>query len=142
MTALTATALSVLFWISCATTFRDLAASHVPQELAQFWPAVIYGPWVVACLSGLPDVFERRRVEPSRAAVVVFCGAAAAAACAADALATPSDVIVAGLSPIAAAISGHQFVSQVAVLGRPSRRRRHAVGRQAPPQPKARSRRV
>ncbi len=116
---------SLLFWVSSSYPLRDLVVSHTSREMQQVWPVVIYGPWLVAFLSSLLGTFERSRIAHSWVVVVLF-SAAATSLCSKTFLGVPTEIIVAGLPPVAAAISFHQFMSQVSVLRLPVGRRMHA----------------
>ena len=123
--ALATMVVSLLFWVSSSYPLRDLVVSHTSREMQHVWPVVIYGPWLVAFLSSLLGTFERSRIAHSWVVVVLF-SAAATSLCSKSLLGVPTEIIVAGLPPVAAAISFHQFMSQVSVLRFPVGRRMHA----------------
>jgi hypothetical protein len=125
LTALAATTVILAFWVSSSDSLRGVAASHTSTDLARVWPVVIYGPWITACVSSLIRSFDHRRVAHSWIIVTIF-SAVAASVCSVDSFGVPSGILFAGLPPIAAAISFHQFMGQIAALKTISSRRLHA----------------
>lgn len=114
LTAVTVTAVWVLGWMISYDPLQDLAQSRVPYGLSHLWPVIVYGPWLVGCLSVLRAALEGRRPLHSWVVVVIFSGVATGL-CILDACRTvlePLDIIIAGLPPITAAISLHQLVRQ------------------------------
>lgn len=102
----------LLGWTFSYDPLRDLALTRVPQGLSQLWPLIIYGPWLVGCLSVLRAALDGRRPVHSWVVVVVF-SSMATGLCVADVSRTVPDVIVAGLPPITAVVSLHQLVRQL-----------------------------
>jgi hypothetical protein len=112
LTAVTVTAMCLLGWALSYHPLQDLAESRVPHGLSRLWPLIVYGPWVVGCLSVLRAALERRRLVHSWVVVVVF-SSIATGLCVAGVSLTLPDVIVAGLPPITALVSLHQLVRQL-----------------------------
>ncbi|WP_354641148.1 DUF2637 domain-containing protein [Kitasatospora camelliae] len=103
---------SVLGWTFSYNPLQDLASTRVPQNLAQLWPLVVYGPWVVASLSILRATLTRHRTTQSWVVVVVF-SSVATTLCVVHAARTFPGVVVAALPPLTAVISFHQLVRQI-----------------------------
>jgi hypothetical protein len=99
---------------------RQLAEPEAPSRIAQWWPLLIYGPWLVASLSILRAALHHRRAPHSWCVVVLF-SVFAVMLCVAHAPLTPTGVAVAGLPPVAALACFHQLVRQI-TLTRPPRR--------------------
>ncbi|GAA2228821.1 MULTISPECIES: DUF2637 domain-containing protein [Kitasatospora] len=127
LTAVTVTAMCLLGWALSYHPLQDLAESRVPHGLSQLWPLIVYGPWIVGCLSVLRAALDGRRPVHSWVVVVVF-SSVATGLCVADVAPTLPDVIVAGLPPITALVSLHQLVRQLTSgkgAHRPTYRRLH-----------------
>ncbi len=112
LTAMAVTAVCLVGWTLSYDPLRNLAFSRGPQGLAQLWPVIVYGPWLVGCLSVLRAALDGRRVAHSWAVVVMF-SIVATALCVADVSRAIPDMVVAGLPPITSAISLHQLVRQL-----------------------------
>ncbi|MFF1871655.1 DUF2637 domain-containing protein [Streptomyces sp. CB03911] len=106
------TAVCLVGWTLSYEPLRDLAFARGPRGLAQLWPVIVYGPWLVGCLSVLRAALDGRRVAHSWAVVVMF-SIVATALCVADVSRALPDMVVAGLPPITGAISLHQLVRQL-----------------------------
>ncbi|MFI9271097.1 DUF2637 domain-containing protein [Kitasatospora sp. NPDC052896] len=128
LTAVTVIAVCVLGWLLSYDPLRDLAFTRVPRGLSQLWPLIVYGPWLVGCLSVLRAALDGRRPMHSWVVVVVF-STVATGLCVADVSHTAPDVIVAGLPPITAVVSLHQLVRQL-LAGKGTHR--HASHKAAP----------
>ncbi len=99
---------------------RHLATPVVPSDLAQCWPLLVFGPWLVASLSVLRAALHHRRAAHSWTIVVLF-SALAVTLCVNHADKTLAAIAVAGLPPLAALTCFHQLVRQI-TLTRPHRR--------------------
>ncbi|UCM90235.1 DUF2637 domain-containing protein [Streptomyces marincola] len=116
--------LSVLGGLVSYAPLRDAASPGVPQQLAAWWPLLIYGPWLVASLSILRAALHQRRVLHSWAVVLLFSGLAVCL-CMSQAPRTPTSLAVAGLPPLSALFAFHQIVRQITLINPP----RHALPR-------------
>ncbi|WP_251076551.1 DUF2637 domain-containing protein [Streptomyces benahoarensis] len=110
--ALTAVMISVLGAMVCYAPLRALASQGASGGLADLWPLLIYGPWMVASLAILRASANGRRVAHSWCVVILF-SALAVVLCVAHAPLTLSAISVAGLPPITALLSFHQLVRQI-----------------------------
>ncbi|MFB7665012.1 DUF2637 domain-containing protein [Kitasatospora sp. NPDC056138] len=102
----------LLGWTLSYHPLQDLAFSRVPHGLSRLWPLIVYGPWIVGCLSVLRAALDGRRLLHSWVVVVLF-SSVATGLCIADVSWTVPDVIVAGLPPVTAVVSLHQLVRQL-----------------------------
>lgn len=127
LSTMTVIAVCVLGWLLAYDPLRNLALNRAPSGLPHLWPLVIYGPWLVGCLSVLHAALDGRRPVHSWVVVVAF-SATAAGLCVADASPTIPDVIVAGLPPITGVVSLHQLVRQLLSGKRPQRPTSHKAG--------------
>jgi hypothetical protein len=114
--------LSVLGGVISYDPLRGVASPGVSGALTSWWPLMIYGPWLVACLSILRAALHQRRVVHSWI-VMVFFSALAVGLCVAEAPRTVTDLAVAGLAPVSALVAFHQLVRQIALINPP----RHAL---------------
>lgn len=131
LTAVTVAAVCVLGGMLSYDPLRDLAQSRVPHGLSHLWPVIVYGPWLVGCLSVLRGALEGRRPVHSWA-VVVISSSVATGLCISDACQTflsALDIVVAGLPPITAAVSLHQLVRQLTAAHTARRIPRHTARR-------------
>ncbi|WP_327067261.1 DUF2637 domain-containing protein [Kitasatospora sp. NBC_01250] len=131
LTAVLVAAVCVLGGMLSYDPLRDLAQSRVPHGLSHLWPVIVYGPWLVGCLSVLRAALEGRRPAHSWA-VVVISSSVATGLCISDACRTffgVLDIVVAGLPPITAAVSLHQLVRQLTTAHTARRTPRHTVRR-------------
>ncbi|MFF7633812.1 DUF2637 domain-containing protein [Kitasatospora sp. NPDC008050] len=129
LTAVMVTAVCVLGGMLSYDPLRDLAQSRVPHGLSHLWPVIVYGPWLVGCLSVLRAALEGRRPTHSWA-VVVISSSLATGLCISDACQTyfgVLDIVVAGLPPITAAVSLHQLVRQLTTAHTARRAPRHTA---------------
>ncbi len=134
MAALTAIIVAVVGALSGVISYdplRRLAAPAGSGALAQLWPLLVYGPWLVAALSILRAAVHRRRAAHSWLVVVLF-SAIAVYMCVAHVGRSPVRLAVAGLPPITALVCFHQLVRQITLTSPPRngpRRPRHTVRR-------------
>jgi hypothetical protein len=127
VTALVSGTLSVLSAMVSYGPLRQLA-SPTTQGLASSWPLLVYGPWLVGCLSILNAALHRRSGRAGWVAVVLFT-AIATALCVVHAPRTITASAVAGLPPFSA-LAGFLLLSRQITLLRPGRtkiprRRKH-----------------
>ncbi|WP_146259257.1 DUF2637 domain-containing protein [Streptomyces tateyamensis] len=134
LTALTVIAVCVMGWILSYDPLRDMAFSRVPRGLSQLWPVVIYGPWLVGCLSVLRAALHGRQLVHSWVVVILF-SSLATGLCVAGVSRTASNLIVVGLPPLTAAISLHQLVRQLTVAPRARRPLGRIAAHKMPPRP-------
>jgi hypothetical protein len=100
---------------------RHLAgADTAPREVADWWPLLVYGPWMVASLSILRAALHQRRAPHSWCVVLLF-SAFAIVLCIDQAPRTITSATVASLPTIATVACFHQLVRQI-TLTRPPRR--------------------
>jgi hypothetical protein len=134
MAALTAVIVAVVGALSGVISYDPLRRLAVPGQagtLAEWWPLLVYGPWLVAALSILRAAVHRRRAAHSWLVVVVF-SAIAVYMCVAHVGHSPIRLAVAGLPPITALVCFHQLVRQITLTNPPRngpRRPRHTVRR-------------
>ncbi|MFR9724115.1 hypothetical protein ACL02R_12230 [Streptomyces sp. MS19] len=119
--------LSVLGGLISYGPLRDAAAPGASDALTDWWPLLIFGPWLVASLSIVRAALHQRRSLHSWLVVVLFSGIAVAL-CVAQAPPSVMSLAVAGLPPISALLAFHQVVRQITLISPP----RHAVPRQRP----------
>ncbi|MFD3454135.1 DUF2637 domain-containing protein [Streptomyces sp. NPDC058691] len=119
---------SVLGGMIAHDPLRNIASADGSAGLADWWPLLVYGPWMVASLSILRAALHQRRAPHSWAVVLLF-SAFAILFCIACAPRTITNWTVAALPAIAALSCFHQLVRQI-TLTRPPRRtprgRRHS----------------
>ena len=120
LTAVIVAVVGVLGGTVTHNPLRQLAEPEAPTRIAEWWPLLIYGPWLVASLSILRAALHNRRAPHSWCVVVLF-SVFAVMLCVAHAPMTPTGVAVAGLPPIATLACFHQLVRQI-TLTRPPRR--------------------
>jgi Protein of unknown function (DUF2637) len=120
LTAVIVAVVGVLGGTVTHNPLRQLAEPGAPNRIAEWWPLLIYGPWLVASLSILRAALHQRRAPHSWCVVVLF-SVFAVMLCVAHARMTPTGVAVAGLPPIAALACFQQLVRQI-TLTRPPRR--------------------
>jgi hypothetical protein len=117
--------LSVLGGITSYQPLRDVASPAVSETLGAWWPLLIYGPWLVACLSILRAALHQRSALHSWLVMIVF-SALAVGLCVAGSPPTVTGIAVAGLPPCSALVAFHQLVRQITLIHPP----RHALPRQ------------
>ncbi len=117
--------LSVLGGVISYEPLRGAASTGVSGTLADWWPLLIYGPWLVASLSILRAALHQRRVVHSWVVMILFSGLAVGL-CVVSAPREVTEMAVAGLPPVSALIAFHQLVRQISLVHTP----RHALPRQ------------
>jgi hypothetical protein len=125
MTAMIVTTLSILGGVISYDPMRHLASLGVSPGLADWWPLLVFGPWLVASLSILRAAVHQRHVPHSWAVVVAF-SAIAVYLCVAHSPKTVTGMVVTGLPPITALVSFHQLIRQITLTNPP----KHALPRQ------------
>lgn len=125
MTAVIAIAVAGLGAVASYPSLRAIADGVAPSGIAELWPLLIYGPWVVATLSILRARAYRRRTLHSWA-VVIFFAAVATLLCIARVHPSPAGIAVAGLPPLTVLLCFHQFVRQLDLATAPPPAARHA----------------
>ncbi len=131
LTALIVAVVSGLSGVISYDPLRRLAAHGRAGVLADLWPLLVYGPWLVAALSILRAALYRRRAAHSWFVVVLF-SAVAVYMCVAHVGHGPVRLAVAGLPPVTALVCFHQLVRQVTLTSPPravGRRPRHTARR-------------
>ncbi|MGA5823864.1 DUF2637 domain-containing protein [Kitasatospora sp. NPDC094028] len=108
------TAVCILGWMISYHPLRDVALSQLPRGLSQYWPVVVYGPWMVASLSVLRAALRGRRVANSWTVILAFAGIASLL-CIVNTPCTMPEAVVAGLPPVTAVVSLQQMVRQLLV---------------------------
>lgn len=119
--SLSVTALTVIMVMSVVSlgglisyeTLHVLGTSDLPQGVAHWWPLLIYGPWIVACLTILRSALHGRSTKGSSWTIMIFFSLINATLCAVNALGDAVTATVAGLPPIAALACLHQLVDQL-----------------------------
>lgn len=129
LTAFVVTAVSVLGAMVSYDPLRHLAASGVEPGLVQGWPLLVFGPWLVACLTVLRAALHRRRAFHAWVVVVLFTAIAIALSVAQTPRTLPGTA-VAALPPTAALACFHQFIRQI-TLTRPRRALARAAAHRA-----------
>jgi hypothetical protein len=127
LTATIVTVVCILGWIISYHPLQDVALSRLPRGLSQYWPVVVYGPWIAASLSVLRAALGGRKVANSWTVILTFAGIASLL-CIADTPSTMSEAVVAGLPPVTAVVSLQQMVRQLLV----ARQTRQEDSRQKP----------
>ncbi|WP_344494196.1 DUF2637 domain-containing protein [Streptomyces enissocaesilis] len=112
LTAFVVTAVSVLGAMVSYDPLRHLAASGVAPGLVHGWPLLVFGPWLVACLTVLRAALHRRRALQAWVVVVLFT-AIAITLSVTQAPRTLPGTAVAALPPAAALACFHQFIRQI-----------------------------
>ncbi|MDX3236778.1 DUF2637 domain-containing protein [Streptomyces sp. ME03-5709C] len=127
VTATIVAMVSVLGGMVAHDPLRHIATADGSSRLANWWPLLVYGPWMVASLSILRAALHQRRAPHSWAVVLLF-SAFAILFCVASAPRTITDWTVASLPAVAALSCFHQLVRQITLTHPPRRtsRSRHA----------------
>lgn len=94
-------------------TLHVIGTSDLPQGVAHWWPLLIYGPWIVACLTILRSALYGRSTKGSSWTIMIFFSLINATLCAVSSLGDAVTATVAGLPPIAALACLHQLVDQL-----------------------------
>lgn len=118
--------------LGAAVTLEPLrhAAATEHGLAARWWPVLVHGPWIVACLSILRSSLHHHRAAHSWIMSVTFAGLSMALAVA-DAPKNVHGVVVAALPAIAITACLHQLVRQI-TLTRPPRRTNRSPRRHIP----------
>lgn len=98
---------------------RHIAEPRTSDAVVQWWPLLVYGPWMVASLSILRAALHRRRAAHSWFVVLLF-STIAMLLCVSQAPRTLSDAAAAALPSVAALACFQQLVRQI-TLTRPPR---------------------
>ncbi|MFH9355601.1 DUF2637 domain-containing protein [Kitasatospora sp. NPDC017646] len=114
LTAAIVTVVCILGWAISYHPLQDVALSRLPRGLSQYWPVVVYGPWMAASLSVLRAALGGRKVANSWTVILVFAGIASGL-CIVDTPSTMPEAVVAGLPPVTAVVSLQQMVRQLLV---------------------------
>jgi len=118
VTIVLVTAISLL---GAAVTLEPMThASPTTHGPARWWPVLVHGPWIVACLSILRSSLHHRRAVHSWIVAITFAGLSMALAVT-DAPKTLHGIVVAALPAFAMTACLHQLVRQI-TLTRPPRR--------------------
>ncbi|MEU8926611.1 DUF2637 domain-containing protein [Kitasatospora sp. NPDC048545] len=112
LTATIVTVVCILGWMISYHPLQDVALSQLPRGLSQYWPVVVYGPWMVASLSVLRAALGGRKVGNSWTVILVFAGIASLL-CIVNTPCTMPEAVVAGLPPVTAVVSLQQMVRQL-----------------------------
>ncbi|MFV2121419.1 DUF2637 domain-containing protein [Streptomyces sp. Act-28] len=99
---------------------RHIAEPRTPANVVNWWPLLVYGPWLVASLSILRAAVHQRRAAHSWVVVLLF-SLTAMLLCVAQAPRTLIDIAAAGLPTVASLACFHQLVRLV-TLTRPPRK--------------------
>ncbi|MCY0962718.1 hypothetical protein [Streptomyces sp. H27-H5] len=128
LVALIGAMVSVLSGVVAYDPLHLAAVQGISRSPApSWWPALVYGPWMVASVSVLRAALHRRRAVHSW--VVVLFSAAAVALCLTQAPHTVIGLATAGIPPVAALACFQQLVRQVTLtrpLRQPEPRHRNA----------------
>ncbi|MCP9963260.1 DUF2637 domain-containing protein [Streptomyces somaliensis] len=103
---------------------RHVAEPRIPAHAVDWWPLLVYGPWLVASLSILRAAVHQRRATHSWVVVLLF-SLAAMLLCVAQAPRTLIDAAAAALPTAASVACFHQLVRLI-TLTRPPRRPAHS----------------
>ncbi|WP_189533385.1 DUF2637 domain-containing protein [Streptomyces roseolilacinus] len=99
---------------------RHIAEARTPADVVNWWPLLVYGPWLVASLSILRAAVHQRRAAHSWIVVLLF-SLTAMLLCIAQAPRTFTDTAAAALPTVASLACFHQLVRLI-TLTRPPRR--------------------
>jgi len=91
---------------------RYAASSPFSHGLSQLWPAIVYGPWLLGCLSVLRAAPHGHRVAHSWVTLILFTCFSMGLSIAAVPRNLP-DIMVAGLPALSSMVSLHQLVRQL-----------------------------
>ncbi|MCX4907043.1 DUF2637 domain-containing protein [Streptomyces sp. NBC_00878] len=106
-------AVTMLTWsisYSC-DQLRTIALLAVPPKLAQWWPLMVYGPWLMAGLSILRKSVQRRTARRSWA-VMLICSGTAVALCIGQSPDSLLAMVIVGIPPITALVCFRELVGQ------------------------------
>lgn len=110
---ITTCAVTMLSWsISYSyDQLRTIALLVVPSKLAQWWPLMVYGPWLVAGLSILRASVQRRTARRSWAVMLISSGTAVAL-CIGQSPHSLLAMVIVGIPPITALVCFRELVGQ------------------------------
>ncbi|MGC0416905.1 hypothetical protein [Embleya sp. AB8] len=108
-------------FLGAAVSLEPLShAAPTTTGPARWWPVLVHGPWIVACLSILRSSLHHRRAVHSWIVAVTFAGLSMALAVT-DAPKNLHGIVAAALPAVAMTACLHQLVRQI-TLTRPPRR--------------------
>lgn len=99
---------------------RHIAKPRISADVVNWWPLLVYGPWLVASLSILRAAVHQRRAAHSWIVVLLF-SLTAMLLCVTQAPRTFTDIAAAALPTVASLACFHQLVRLI-TLTRPPRR--------------------
>ncbi|MEU3451814.1 DUF2637 domain-containing protein [Streptomyces thermolilacinus] len=111
---------SVFGGIIAYDPLRHIAEPRTSADIVNWWPLLVYGPWLVASLSILRAAVHQRRAVHSWVVVLLF-SFTAMLLCVAQAPRTLTDTAAAALPTVASLACFHQLVRLI-TLTRPPRR--------------------
>ncbi|MFF8641144.1 DUF2637 domain-containing protein [Streptomyces sp. NPDC015345] len=120
LVALTASAVSLFSTAVAYDPLRIIAIGHTENSSVTWWPALVFGPWLVASLSVLRAALHQRRAVHSWCVAVLF-SLITMLLCIAQAPRDVIDITVAVLPSLASLACFQQLVRQV-TLTRPPKR--------------------
>ncbi|MGW4778433.1 DUF2637 domain-containing protein [Streptomyces filamentosus] len=113
LAAIAVCAACLLVW-SIAYTYGQLsetAESVLPENLAQWWPLTLYGPWSVAALSILRAAVQRQPAKRSWS-VLLVTSAMAVALCVSHSSHSVLAFVTLGIPPVTSLVCFWEFVGQ------------------------------
>ncbi|MFF8271440.1 hypothetical protein ACF059_29235 [Streptomyces sp. NPDC016562] len=119
LVAVIAAVVSILSGLVICDTLRHSAGLHTASEVVNWWPLLVYGPWMVASLSILRSALHQRRALHSWSIVLLF-STLATLLCVAQAPRTLAAGTSSALPAVAALACFQQLVRQI-TLTRPPR---------------------
>jgi hypothetical protein len=120
LAAVIASAVSCFGGIVAYDPLRIVALPGMHEDIASWWPLLVYGPWLVASLSVLRAALHQRRAVHSWGVVLLF-SSVAMLLCVVQAPKTIVDTSAAALPGLASLACFQQLVRQI-TLTRPPRR--------------------
>ncbi|MFF7242979.1 hypothetical protein ACFZBU_03660 [Embleya sp. NPDC008237] len=121
MVAATIALVATISLLGAAVTLEPLRhAAPTGHGPARWWPVLVHGPWIVACLSILRSSLHHHRAVHSWIVAITFAGLSMALAVT-DAPKNLHGIVAAGLPAVAMTACLHQLVRQI-TLTRPPRR--------------------
>lgn len=123
LTAALVSMVSVLGGIIAYHPLRNVAELRTPDDVAAWWPLLVYGPWTVASLSILRAAIHQRRSAHSWLVVLIF-SSTAILLCLAQEPRTLTAAAAAALPHVASLACFHQLVRLI-TLTKPPRKATH-----------------
>ncbi|OPC77870.1 hypothetical protein B4N89_37035 [Embleya scabrispora] len=121
MVAATIVLVTTISLLGAAVTLEPLRhAAATERGTARWWPVLVHGPWIVACLSIVRSSLHYHRAVHAWIVAITFAGLSMALAVT-DAPKNPHGIVTATLPAIAMTACLHQLVRQI-TLTRPPRR--------------------